>query len=173
MSKENKKPKITKNDVPENFTLGLVLVDAIPVIFFGVNCILIGTHLPNILFVIGAALCLWAGAAKVIWKLIVVLKKKNIWWMFMQMRIVMPIGFVLMIVSVVLARKSIDFYAVKDIVLGLPSAIFFGLGVLGMILMGVFAGVLDSKNVKANWIEQITNGLAHISIFIGLLLTGR
>lgn len=172
MSKE-KKPKITKNDVPEDFTLGLVFVDAIPVIFFGVNCILIGTHLPNILFVIGAALCLWAGAAKVIWKLIVVLKKKNIWWMFMQMRILMPIGFVLMIVSVLLARKLIDFYAVKDMVLGLPSVLFFGLGVLGMILMGVFAGVLDSKNVKANWIEQITNSLAHISIFIGLLLIGR
>lgn len=88
----------------------------------------------------------------------------------MQMRIVMPIGFVLMIVSVVLARNAIDMNALKSMILGLPSVIFFGLGILGMVLMGVFAGVLDSKNVKANWIEQITNGLAHISIFVGLLL---
>ena len=164
------KPKMTKDTVPENFTLPLALVDALPVLFFGGSMILIGLLFGSPLFLTGAALCFWAGAAKVLWKIIVVTKKKNVWWMFLQMRIVMPVGFVLMILAVVLNRNDINLSAVCAAVISFPSVIFFTVGVIGMVLMGVFAAKLDSADVRANWIEQLTNAVAQAAIFVGILL---
>ena len=71
------KPKMTKDTIPEDFTLSLAFVDALPVLFFGGSMILTGLLFGNPMFLIGAALCFWAGAAKVVWKIIVVTKKKT------------------------------------------------------------------------------------------------
>ena len=163
------KPKMAKDTVPENFTLSLAFVDALPVLFFGGSMILIGLLFGNPLFLVGAALCFWAGAAKVLWKIIVVTKKKNVWWMFLQMRIVMPVGFVLMILAVILNRNVIDLPAVFAAVISFPSVIFFTIGVIGLVLMGVFAARLDSADVRSNWIEQLTNAAAQVAIFTGIL----
>ena len=164
------KPKMTKDTIPENFTLSLALVDALPVLFFGGSMILIGLLFGNPLFLIGATLCFWAGAAKVLWKIIVVTKKKNIWWMFLQMRIVMPAGFVLMLLAVIPNRNAINLSAVFAAVISLPSVLFFVIGVIGMVLMGVFAAKLDSADVRSNWIEQLTNTVSQAAIFVGILL---
>ncbi len=164
------KPKMTKDTIPENFTLSLALVDALPVLFFGGSMILIGLLFGNPLFLLGTALCFWAGAAKVLWKIIVVAKEKNVWWLFLQMRIVMPVGFVLMILAVILNRNAIDLSDVFAAVVSLPSVIFFAIGVIGMVLMGVFAAKLDSADVRSNWIEQLTNAIAQAAIFTGILL---
>lgn len=166
----DKKQKMTKDMVPENFTLSLALVDALPVLFFGGSMILIGLLFDSPLFLTGAMLCFWAGAAKVLWKIIVAAKKKNIWWLFMQMRIVMPVGFLLMILAVVLNLKKINMAAVLSSVVSFPPVIFFVLGVIGMTLMGVFASKLDSSDARSNWIEQLTNTAAQASIFVGILL---
>ena len=164
------KPKMTKDTIPENFTLSLALVDALPVLFFGGSMILIGLLFGSPLFLLGAALCFWAGAAKVVWKIIVVTKKKNVWWMFLQMRIVMPVGFALMILAVIFDRSAINLPAVFAAVLSLPSVLFFAAGVIGMALMGIFAAKLDSADVRSNWIEQLTNAVAQAAIFVGILL---
>ena len=164
------KPKITKDTVPEDFTLSLALVDALPVLFFGGSMILTALLFKSRLFLTGALLCFWAGAAKVLWKIVVVKKKKNIWWLFLQMRIVMPIGFALMLLSVILNRKAIRFAAVLTAVTSFPSVIFFALGILGMVLMGVFASRLDFSDLRSNWIEQLTNTAAQAAIFAGILL---
>lgn len=58
-----------------------------------------------------------------LWKIIVVTKKKNIRWLFLQMRIVMPAGFVRMILAVILNRNAIDFSAVFAAVISLPSVL--------------------------------------------------
>ena len=89
--------------------------------------------------------------------------------MFLQMRIVMPLGFVLMIFSVILNRNAIDLSDVFAEIVSLPSVIFFAIGVIGMVLMGVFAAKLDSADVRSNWIEQLTNGAAQAAIFMGIL----
>lgn len=167
MSKRN---TFDRNTVPEDFTLALVLVDAIPVLFFGASTVVLSLLFGSRLFLLGALLCLFAGACKVFWKLIVVWKRKNIWLLFIQMRRVMPLGFLLMLLSVFLNRESVSFAGIRSGFLSFPSVIFFGIGILGMILMGIFGAVLDSGDVKANWIEQCTNGLAQTSIFVGLLL---
>ena len=38
-----------------------------------------------------------------------------------------------------------------------------------MILMTVFAFALDGSKARNNWIEQITNAVAQLFIFLGLL----
>ena len=164
------KSKMTKDTIPEDFTLSLALVDALPVLFFGGSMILIGLLFGSVLFMIGAVLCFWAGAAKVLWKIIVVKKKRNVWWMFLQMRIVMPIGFAVMLLAVILNRNAIDLHAVLAAVLSLPSVIFFAIGLIGMVLMGVFGIKLDSSDVRSNWIEQLTNAIAQASVFTGILI---
>ena len=162
--------KINKNTVPEDFTLSLALVDALPVLFFGAIMIVISLLFKSILFLLGAVLCFYAGAAKVIWKIIVAIKKKNIWWLFMQLRIVMPIGFLMMIIAVIIEKDKINIHKLGNAFISFPSIIFFIIGIIGIILMTIFAIKLDSSDSKANWIEQLTNGIAQCAIFIGLLL---
>ncbi len=162
---------MTKNTVPEGFTMNLVLVDAIPVLFFGASMVTAGILLKSPLFIFGALLCLFAGAAKVIWKIIVVLRKKNVWWLFMQMRILMPVGMIIMIAGAVMSKTSVNLSALLSTALSFPPVIFFAAGIIGMIMMTVFAFKLDSSDVKSNWIEQLTNGIAQGCFFIGLLLT--
>lgn len=157
--------KMTKDTVPQDFTLSLALVDAVPVLFFGASMVAAGVLFKSALFIIGASLCLFAGAAKVLWKIIVVLRKKNIWWMFLQMRTLMPVGMLMMIAGGIMCRGNVDFKAF----LLFPAAAFFILGALGMVMMTVFAFTLDSSDLKSNWIEQLTNGFAQICFFVGLL----
>ena len=163
------KQKMTKDTVPQDFTLSLAIIDALPVLFFGGSIILIGVIFRRVLFLAGAMLCFWAGAAKVIWKIVVVMKKKNIWWMFLQMRIVMPVGFLIMIVSVLLNLKSIKLSVILSAVTSVPSVIFFAIGIACMVLMGIFAAKLDSSDARSNWIEQLTNTVAQAAIFVGIL----
>ena len=42
----------------------------------------------------------------------------------------------------------------------------FAAGLLGMVLMTVFAFILDSADPRANWIEQLTNGVAQAAFFM-------
>ncbi len=165
-----KKTKMTRDIVPEGFTLSLALIDALPVLFFCASMIVISRLFSSNLFLIGALLCMIAGAAKVLWKIIVVLKKKNIWFLFLQMRILMPIGFVFIVISLIMKRSEISLAGMGRAFMHMPSMLFFVIGILGMVLMMVFAVKLDSSDVKANWIEQLTNGIAQAAIFIGLLL---
>lgn len=168
--KTEPKPKITKDTVPEDFSLLLALTDSLPVIFFGASMLLIGRRFSSLLFIAGALLCLIGGAGKVLWKIIVVLQKKNVWPLFIQMRILMPAGFLLMLASLFANADKLSFHTICQAVTSFPSVIFFAAGLLGMVLMTVFAFVLDSADPRANWIEQLTNGVAQAAFFIGLLL---
>lgn len=161
---------MTRDIVPEGFTISLALVDALPVLFFCASMIVIGRLFSSPLFLIGALLCFFAGAAKVLWKVIVVLRKKNIWFLFLQMRILMPIGFALMLLSLIINRSEISIAGIGVALIHMPSCIFFAIGILGMLLMMIFAAKLDSSDVKVNWIEQLTNGIAQAAFFVGLLL---
>ena len=149
---------MTKDIVPEGFTFSLVLVDFIPVFFF-IFTILIFSYKTyfNYLIIIGGFICFISGFIKVLWKLIVVLKKRNIWWMFKQMRIAMPIGFCTLIFGFVFGWKNFS----KDICnASFNSRIFFTLWIIGMSLMSLFAITLDSSDPLVNWIEQITNTIS-------------
>lgn len=162
------KQKMTRDTVPEGFTLGLALVDALPVLLFCGTMVLAGVLFSSPLFLLGAGLCLFAGAAKVLWKIIVVLQKKNIWWLFLQMRILMPVGLVLMLVGGFTAHA--DLHALWAQMTAFPAAPFLCAGIAGMVLMTVFAFTLDSSDARSNWIEQLTNGAAQLAFFLGFLM---
>lgn len=162
--------KMTKDIVPEGFTLGLALVDALPVLFFCLSGLVVGVRFGSIWFLTGAMLCLFSGMVKVLWKVVVVLRRRNIWWMFLQMRILMPVGFLLMLLSLAVDHAKISMAAVWHCVSTFPAAGCFLVGLLGMVAMMVFAARLDSSDPKSNWIEQITNGIAQLAILLGVLL---
>ena len=88
----------------------------------------------------------------------------------MQMRIAMPIGFALMILTVIISRKAINLSTVFAAIVSVPSVLFFVIGIAGMILMGIFAEKLDSSDLRSNWIEQLTNTFAQASVFTGILI---
>ena len=118
----------------------------------------------------GATVCLLSGIVKVGWKLIAAVSQRNIWPMFVQMRILMPIGFLTMLIALVVDRAGLNGEAVLAGLTGFPACLFFLAGALGMILMLVFAFRMDSGDLKVNWMEQAVNSLAQICFFIGLLL---
>lgn len=169
MSK-NRKNTITKDTVPEGFSVTLALVDLIPVVFFGLSAIRVGGLLSSPLFMLGAAICLISGVVKVLWKLIAAISRRNIWPMFVQMRILMPVGFLILLIALIVDHENLSGSAILAGLTGFPACIFFLLGILGMVLMTVFAFRLDSSNPKANWLEQAVNGIAQGCFFIGLLL---
>lgn len=161
---------MNKNTIPQNFTLSLALVDFIPVIFFFLTCSILGFYLNSFLFIIGAIICFISGLLKVIWKIIVVKKKKNIWPLFLQMRIAMPIGFLIIIISFILNCINQKMNIIFNKILTPFPLTFLIIGLIGMILMSIFAFKLDSSKLKANWIEQICNSISQCAFFIAILI---
>ena len=67
---------MTKDTVPQNYTLALALFDALPVILFGLASWLLWQMCGNLLVLAGGIVCFAAGMLKVLWKIIVVVRKK-------------------------------------------------------------------------------------------------
>ena len=162
--------RMTKNTIPEGFSVPMALVDLIPVVFFGLSAIKVGSLFHSALFMAGAVICLLSGVVKVGWKLIAAVSQRNIWPMFVQMRVLMPVGFLAMLTALVVDRAGLNGKAMLAGLTGFPACIFFLMGAFGMVLMTVFAFRMDSSDPKVNWTEQIVNGLAQLCFFIGLLL---
>ena len=151
------------------FTLSLALMDALPVLFFGGAAAMLGVKLRSAVFILGAALCLLAGAGKVVWKLLLALKGKDVAILGAQLRWVMPAGFLLMMLGGFLAERG-TLRTLLHAAARLPSAAFFALTIIGMIAMVVCAKKFDRFDVRANWIEQGINAAAQASALIGVLL---
>ena len=162
-----KKQNMSKDIVPEGFTLSLVLVDFIPVFLFAITITIFSlkTYI-NYLVLIGGYICFFSGIIKVLWKLIVVLKKENVWWMFVQMRICMPIGLIILTIGFVIGWKYFS-YSIYNA--SFYFRIFFALWIIRMSLMSLFAMTLDSSDPKANWIEQITNCISQAFLCLGII----
>lgn len=152
----------------EKFSLGLALFDALPVIFFSTAMILIAMHFRVAAFIAGAICCTAAGLGKVCWKIIIAATGKDIWPLNKQLRILMPAGFALMIAGLVIGMDRKLWQTLGVCVVSFPAVLLFGITVVGMVLMGIFAKKLDGTKVKSNWIEQITNAIAQGCFFLGV-----
>lgn len=161
---------MTRDIIPDDFSLGLAIFDGLPVLFFGIATIMLGSLLRNPLFLMGAFMCFFAGVCKVLWKIIVVIKRKNIWWMFMQMRIVMPVGLLMMVLSFLISWRKPEVRESLHNIIVFPVNCFFIAFLVGMVLMMIFAFTLDGAKAKNNWIEQITNALAQFAFILGIVL---
>ena len=152
----------------ETFTVQLAAVDALPVLFFGVAAVVLGLKLHSVLFFIGAILCLLAGAGKVLWKLLIALQGKDVPLLGAQLRYLMPLGFLLMILGAVFSDRA-QLKTLLQAAVQMPSALFFVLGILGLIGMILCAKKFDHHDVKGNWIEQIINAFAQGCVLLGVL----
>ena len=153
----------------DKFTVQLAAADAMPVLFFGIAAIMLGLKLQSSVFFIGAVVCLLAGAGKVLWKFILAIKGKDIRLLGIQLRYLIPAGFVLMIVGAILSDRAVTAALLQSAV-RMPSILFFilaGIGLAGMILC---AGKYDRHDVRGNWIEQIINAVVQGCVMIGVLL---
>ncbi len=150
---------MNKNIVPDNFTMSMVIVDSFPVIFFSGTAILVGVMLKNPVFILGAIISALSGILKVLWKLIVVKKKKNVWPLFIQMRIAMPIGFVLMIAGVIISRRTIHLLDLFKYVTGFPLVLFFGIGIASMVAIIASLEIMVSRlKMGRQLLQKKSNG---------------
>ena len=159
---------MNKDIVPQDYSMKLALFDAVPVILFGASSILMFRMTSSILVLLGGIICFITGMLKVLWKIIVVTKHKNVWPLFVQMRVLMPVGFCTMFLGCMIGLitgKATRFF----FVMAHPLPILFWLisvaGIFGMIMC---AKNLDSIKASSNWIEETCNTLAQGSFLIAM-----
>ena len=144
--------KITKRTIPAGFSVSLALVDLIPVVCFGLSAVRVGSLFSSTLFMVGAGICLTSGVVRVLWKLIAAVSQKNIWSMFVQMRILMPVGFLVMLAALIVDRGNLSGAAIFAGLTDFPACVFFGLGVLGMVLMTILPfGWIPAIQGQTGW----------------------
>jgi hypothetical protein len=158
------------DSVPEGFTLSMALMDCLPVAFFGVGAGVLATRFDSALFRVGVVLVVLAGVLKVSWKLVLALARRDVRFLNRQMRYLMPVGFVLAVIALVVDRAKWSLVAVLAHVTAMPSLLFLVAGVAGMFLMGWFARHLDGRDAKANWREQAVNGISQLCIMLAIVL---
>ena len=157
----------------EGFTLGLALVDAIPVLSFGISMVIIAGRFDSPLFMVGAALSVLAGCCKVAWKLVLGIWKKDLRWLNKPFVPMQATGFLLMGISFVLGFGTIDWAAVGSALISFPSLLFFvaWIGLMGF--MGWYRkNKFKNDDAHSNWTAQIVNAVGQTCLLLGILFAG-
>ena len=157
----------------EGFTIGLALVDAIPVLSFGISMVIIASRFPSPLFMIGAILSVLGGCCKVVWKLVLGIWKKDLRWINKPFVPMMAGGFLLLIVSLIVGFGKIHWAGVGAAILSFPSVLFFvaWIGLMGF--MGWYRKhKFSNEDAKSNWTAQIVNALGQTCLLLGILFAG-
>lgn len=159
---------MNKDIVPQDYSMELAIFDAVPVLLFGASGVLLFRMTNSILVFLGALICFLAGMLKVLWKVFVVTKKKNVWFLYEQMRYGMPLGFALILLGInigLITGKSSRFF----FVMGQPlPMLFFVFSIVGIFGMVVFSKKLDSVKGSTNWIEETCNTMAQGAFLISM-----
>ena len=164
---KKERKRMTKETIPEGFTLLLVIVDIFPVLFFLLAILLFSKKVYfNCMIVLGGFISFLSGIIKIIWKLIVVTKKKNIWWMFVQMRIIMPIGFFILTLGLIFGWKYFSNIIINA---SFYSRLFFTLFIISISLLTLFAIKLNSSDLMVNWLEQIINSISQSLLCLAII----
>ena len=154
----------------EGFTVGLALVDAIPVLSFGIAMVIIAGKFGSPLFMVGAALSVLAGCCKVAWKLILGIWKKDLRWLNKPFVPMQAAGFLLMAISFIVGFGKINWAAVGSGILSFPSALFFVAWIGLMCFRGWFRKhKFKNEDAKANWTAQIINAVGQTCLLLGIL----
>ena len=157
----------------EGFTVGLALVDAIPVLSFGISMLIIAGRFDSPTFIIGAVLSVLAGCCKVAWKLILGIARKDLKWLNKPFVPMQATGFLLMVISFVLGFRRISWSGVLAAVTGMPSLLFFlsWIGLMGF--MGWFRKhKFRHDDAASNWTAQIINAIGQTCLLLGILFAG-
>ena len=157
----------------EGFTVGLALVDAIPVLSFGISMVIIASRFDSPLFMIGAALSVLAGCCKVAWKLVLGIWKKDLRWLnkpFLPMQIT---GFGFILGSLLTRLGKINWPGVVNAVVSFPSILFFAAWIGLMGFMGWYRKhKFSNEDAHSNWTAQIVNAIGQTCLLLGILFAG-
>lgn len=157
----------------EGFTVALALVDAVPVLSFGVSMVIIASRFPSPLFLLGAILSVLGGCCKVAWKLALGIWRKDLRWLNKPFVPMMAGGFLLLLLSVLWNITGIDWAGVAAAVTGFPSALFFAAWIGLMGVMGWYRKhIFSNDDPRSNWTAQIINALGQTCLLLGILLAG-
>jgi len=154
----------------EGFTLALALVDAIPVLSFGISMVIIAGRFDSPLFLIGASLSVLAGCCKVAWKLVLGISGKNLRWLNKPFVPMQATGFLLMLVSFILGFGKIRWGSVLSAIISVPSILFFlaWIGLMGF--MGWYRkNKFKNDDAHSNWTAQIINAIGQTCLLLGIL----
>ena len=154
----------------EGFTVGLALVDAIPVLSFGISMVIIASRFDSPTFIIGAVLSVLAGCCKVCWKLILGIRKKDIRLLNKPFVPLMAVGFGFIVGSLIGGWKKISWASVLTSVLSFPSILFFvaWIGLMGF--MGWYRkNKFKNDDARSNWTAQIINAVGQSCLLLGIL----
>ena len=154
----------------EGFTVGLALVDAIPVLSFGISMVIIAGRFDSVPFMIGAALSVLAGCFKVAWKLVLGIWKKDLRWLnkpFLPMQIT---GFGFIVGSLIGGWRKIDWAGVLASVFTFPSVLFFAawIGLMGF-MVWYRKNRFQNDDARSNWTAQIVNAVGQTCLLLGIL----
>lgn len=154
----------------EGFTIGLALVDAIPVLSFGISMLIIAGRFQSPHFIIGAAASVLAGCFKVAWKLVLGIWKKDLKWLnkpFVPMQIM---GFGLILGGIINSFNEIDWPGVFAAVTSFPSILFFLAWICLMFVMSWYRKhKFQRDDVHSNWTAQIINAVGQTCLLLGIL----
>lgn len=154
----------------EGFTLGLALVDAIPVLSFGISMVIIAGRFRSPLFMVGAALSVLAGCCKVAWKLVLGIGHRDLKWLNKPFVPMQAAGFALMLVSFVLGFGKINWAAVGTALIGFPSLLFFIAWIGLMFTMSWYRKhKFKRDDARSNWTAQIINAVGQTCLLLGIL----
>lgn len=154
----------------EGFTVALALVDAIPVLSFGISTVILASRFDSPLFLAGAALSVLAGCMKVAWKLVLGIAKQDLRWLNKPFVPMQAAGFLMMLVSFVLGFGRISWSAVGAAVLSLPSILFFAAWLGLMCFMGWYRkNKFRNDDAHSNWTAQIINAIGQTCLLLGIL----
>lgn len=157
----------------EGFTVALALVDAIPVLSFGISMVIIAGRFDSPLFMIGAFLSVLAGCCKVAWKLVLGIWKKDLRWLnkpFLPMQIT---GFGFILGSLLTGLGKINWGGVLAAVTSLPSLAFFLAWIGLMFFMGWYRkNRFKNDDAHSNWTAQIVNAVGQTCLLLGILFAG-
>ena len=157
----------------EGFTIGLALVDAVPVLSFGISMVIIATRFRSPLFMIGAALSVLAGCCKVAWKLVLGVAKKDLRWLNKPFVPMQATGFLLMLISFILGFGSINWAGTGAALISFPSILFFAAWIGLMGFMGWYRkNKFKNNDAHSNWTAQIINAVGQTCLLLGILFAG-
>ena len=157
----------------EGFTLALALVDAVPVLSFGISMVIIASRFDSSLFMIGAILAVLGGCCKVAWKLVLGIWKKDLRWLNKPFVPMMATGFGFILGSLLTGLGKINWAGVGVALISFPSILFFiaWIGLMGF--MGWYRkNRFQHDNAKSNWTAQIVNAVGQTCLLLGILFAG-
>ena len=157
----------------EGFTLGLALVDAIPVLSFGISMVIIAGRFGSPLFMVGAAFSVLAGCLKVAWKVVLGIWKRDLKWLNKPFVPMQAGGFLLMLISFIIGFGKISWPAVGAALISFPSVLFFLLWIGLMGFMGWYRkNRFKNDDAHSNWTAQIINAVGQTCLLLGILFAG-